>query len=513
VSRKDLPASGRIVSRNPATGEAIGDVPSAGENEAREAVAAARAAQPGWEAAGFERRAQVLLRFRDILIDRAEEVAALITRENGKTLQESVAMEILPVADLTTFFASRAHRILAPKPIRLRLLRHRASYVHYRPRGVVLVISPWNYPFSIATGEIVMALVAGNAVVHKPSSLTPLIALKTRELMAQAGLPDDAFRVVTGPGPLASSMVEMGVHYVSFTGSTETGARVAEACGRNLIPCRMELGGKDPAIVCADASPQRTVNALVWGGFGNAGQSCASIERVYVHTKVYDSILQQLVERTRRLRLGDPLSHDCDVGAITDARQLEVIERHVADAVARGARLMCGGRRREGPGLFYEPTVLADVTEEMAVMREETFGPLLPVARVASDEEAIERANDSEYGLTACLFTRNRRRALRLAGQLRFGTVMVNDAMSTHGVPETPWGGLRRSGIGRTHSEDGLRALCEPHHVNYDRLPSPRREPYWQPYSKRVYRTLITAMRVLMRSGVRAKLRAFDRRN
>jgi acyl-CoA reductase-like NAD-dependent aldehyde dehydrogenase len=508
------PADARpvVTSTDPATGEVLGSAPSFSDDEARAALAAARAAQPAWEAKGFEARARVLLRFRDLVIDGAEDLAGRISRENGKTLQEAVAMEILPVADLATYYATRAHRILAPRPIRLRLLRHRASYVHYRPRGVVLVISPWNYPFAIPTGEIVMALAAGNAVVHKPASLTPLIALRTRELMAEAGLPEGLYSVVTGPGSLGSTLIEAGVSYVSFTGSTETGRRVAELCGRNLVPCRMELGGKDPAIVCADASLERTANALIWGGFGNAGQSCASIERVYAHTAVHDALCEKVVERTRRLRPGDPTSPDCDLGAITDPRQLEVIERHVADALSRGARVLCGGKRRDGPGLFYEPTVLVDVTEEMAVMREETFGPLLPIARVQSEEEAVIRANDSEYGLTACVFTRDRRRGLRLAGQLRFGTVMLNDALFTHGVPETPWGGLRHSGLGRTHAEDGLRALCEPLHVNYERIRAPRREPYWQPYSKFVTRGLIAAMRVLYRSGLRNKLGAFGKR-
>jgi succinate-semialdehyde dehydrogenase/glutarate-semialdehyde dehydrogenase len=497
-----------IDARNPATGETLGQVPSATGDDARAALSAASAAQPAWEALGFEGRARVLLRFRDLVVDQAESIAADISRESGKTIQEALAMEVLAVVASATYFAGRAHRILAPRPIRLRLLRHRASVVHYRPRGVVLVISPWNYPFSIACGEILMALASGNTVVHKPSPLASLIALRTRALMSAAGLHEDVLRVVPGPGEIGARLIDAGVDYVSFTGSSDVGARVAEACGRRLIACHMELGGTDPAIVCADAPLDRTVNALIWGGFGNAGQSCAAIERVYVHESLHDALVARVVERVRALRPGNPISTECDLGAITDSARLAVIERHVADAVARGARVLCGGRRRDGPGNFYEPTVLVDVTEDMAVMREETFGPVLPIARVRDDDEAVTRANDSDYGLTACVFTRDRRRGFRLASRLRFGTVMLNDAMTAHGLPETPWGGLRRSGLGRTHSDDGLRALCHVHHVNYERVPGPRRDLFWPPYSTGAYRALLLAMRLIYRSGAKAKLAA-----
>ncbi len=496
---------GEIISRNKATGEELARVPSMTEEQARSAVDRARAAQPVWAAQTSEVRERIILRFRDLLIDRAEEIAELISKENGKTLQEAIEMEILPVADLCTYFAKNVRDILTPKSIRLHLLKHRGSYLHYKPRGVVLVISPWNFPFSIAHGEIVMSLLAGNTVVHKPASLTPLIALKGAELLQLAGLPAGALEVVTAPGAVASRMIDMGVNYVNFTGSVPVGQRVSEACGRNMIPCSLELGGKDPLVVCADADLERAANAIVWGAFANSGQVCASVERVYAVAPIYDQLVEKVVAKTRRLRQGDPLSPDTDVGAMTDPGQLDAVERQVADAVAKGARVLAGGKRREGPGLFFEPTVLVDVNDQMDVIREETFGPVVPLVKVDSEEEAIRRSNDSEFGLNAYVFTKDRERGRRIAERLEAGTVMVNEVLTTHAAPETPWGGVKKSGMGRVHSDDGLRALCETYHVNYDRIPSLARDPFWYPYSGKMYRGLVRAMRLLFRSGMRAK--------
>lgn len=501
-------SAGEIVSRNKGNGEVLGKVVSLSEQDAQEAVDNARRAQSAWAKHSFQTRSRVILRFRDLVLERADEIADLLARENGKTRLEALSMEIVPIVDLCTYFAKNAQEILAPRPIRLRLMRHRGSYVHYKPRGVVLVISPWNFPFSIAHGEIVMALLAGNSVVHKPASLTPLIAQKGAELLHEAGLPSGCLQVVTTPGSVAEKMIHMGVNYVNFTGSTAVGQRVAEACGRALIPYSLELGGKDPLIVCADADLERAANACVWGAFANAGQVCASVERVYAAAQIHDDLVNRVVEKTRRLRVGDPLSAKTDVGAITDEKQLEVIEKQVNDAVAKGAKVLVGGKRGPGPGLFFEPTVLIHATEDMDVVREETFGPVLPILRVESEEEAIRRANDSIYGLDAYVFSRDREKARKIAEQLEAGTVMINEVLTTYGAPETPWGGVKKSGIGRVHGDDGLRDLCERYHVNYDRIPGFARDPYWYPYSEKIYRGMLRAMRLLFGSDARTKLRA-----
>lgn len=490
-----------------ATGNRLGEVPARTVEECREAVKRARSAQKIWAKKSYEDRGRIMLRFRDALLDRIDETARLLSQENGKTLQESVMMEIMPIADLATYFARNAGRILSPKKIPLHLFLHRASYVHYKPRGVLLLISPWNFPFTIPTGEVIMALMAGNAVVHKPALLTPLIALHTRKLFDEAGLPPDIYQVVTAPGRTAMEMVGMGVDFVSFTGSTETGKAIAAEAGKYLIETTMELGGKDPAIVCEDANLNQAANSIVFGALANSGQVCASIERVYAVGKTYEPLVEKIVERVKRLRQGNPLD-EVDVGAMTDEGQLKIIEQQVDRAREQGAVIHTGGKRPDGPGLFYPPTVLTNVTETMDVVAEETFGPVIPVMRVESIDEAIERSNNSRYGLDAYVFTRDRKRGRQIAERLDAGTVQVNDWLPTHAAPETPWGGVKESGIGRVHGDDGLRHLCEAYHVNYDRTPMPDRLPISYPYSKQAYRMISGATKALYASSLTDRVRA-----
>ncbi|MFH0902811.1 MAG: aldehyde dehydrogenase family protein [Pseudomonadota bacterium] len=504
-SSSDTAATKTIEVRSPASGLKIGEVKSHNADEARVAIERARRAQEQWRRVDLEERARIVRRFRDLLLERAEEVSELISQENGKVLQEAFEMEVFPIVDLASYFATRASEILARRRIGLHLLKHRRSYIDYLPRGVVLVISPWNFPFAIPFGEVIIALLAGNAVVLKPASLTPLIALKGRDLFEEAGLDGDLLQVVPASGAVAFEMLGMGVDYVNFTGSTAVGARVAAECGRNLIPCSMELGGKDPAIVLPDADLDVVTGSLVWGAFANAGQVCASIERAYVHESVLDLVVRRVVEKTRQLRVGDPLADGTDVGAMTDAGQLEVVERQVERAIASGASALTGGARLQGHGQFYPPTVLVDVTDEMEVAREETFGPVLPIMKYASLDEAIERANNSEYGLNAYLYTQDRVAAREIAGRLEAGTVMINETLITHACPETPWFGIKRSGIGRVHSDDGMRDLCIAHHVNEEVVPVVRWSPFWQPYSHRMYRSLIGAARALDHSELATK--------
>jgi succinate-semialdehyde dehydrogenase/glutarate-semialdehyde dehydrogenase len=347
-----------------------------------------------------------------------------------------------------------------------------------------------------------MSLIGGNAVVLKPSEMTPLIALKAKELADSCGLPPDLFQVVTGRGATGAALIDAGIHYCVFTGSVATGRKVAAACGERLVPCTLELGGKAPAIVCADADLERAAAAIVWGGLANSGQVCASVERVYAHHAVHDELVARVVELVRGLRQGEATGA-VDLGAMTWHRQLQVVDDLVKSAVAAGARVAIGGERRPGPGLFYAPTVLTHVTEEMDVMRREIFGPVIPIASVASDAEAVERANDSRLGLLAYVFTQDRVRGRRLAESIEAGTVMINDTLATFGCPETPWGGVKNSGIGRTHSAAGLRDLCEVRHVNLDRIHI-KREPWWFPYTDKSYYRLRKLMQLLFGRGRRA---------
>lgn len=490
-------ADAKITSINPATGAPLGEVPDQTPAEVRAAVDTARAAQAAWAAQPLEARCKRVLRFAEVLMARADEVIDLLVQEGGKTRIEALGMEVILVADLVRYFAKHAPAMLAPEPLPLHLMKHRASYLHFVPRGVVGVISPWNFPFSIPLGETMMALIAGNGVVLKPSEVTPLIALKARELYLAADLPPDLFQVVTGRGAAGAALIDSGIDYCVFTGSVATGKRVAVACGERLIPCTLELGGKAPAVVCADADLDRAAQAITWGGFANSGQVCASVERVYAVDAIHDALVERIVKAARELRQGDASSGaDVDVGAMAWDQQVATVERLVASALASGAKLEIGGHRTPGQGLFYQPTVLTGCRQDMDVMRKEIFGPVIPIMRVTDEDQAVTLANDSQLGLLAYVFTRDRERGKRLAERISAGTVMINDVLSTYACPETPWGGVKQSGIGRTHSVHGLRDLCETRHVNHDRVALPR-EIWWYPYKASSFRALLRGAKLL----------------
>ena len=468
-------AAREIVSYDPATGEEVGRVPLRSAEEVAAAVARARAAQKGWGALSFRRRAEVVMRARALVLEGMDEVAALVSRESGKPDAEALAMEVVPTLDLMQFFARRAERMLRPEKIDIGLYRFlgRTSTVEYRPLGVVGIISPWNFPWAIPLGEVVMALMAGNSVVLKPSELTPLVGLKIGEVFGRAGLPAGVLEVVTGDGPTGAALVEAGPDKIMFTGSVATGRRVAEAAARKLIPVVLELGGKDPMIVFEDADLAAAAEAAVWGAFANSGQACASVERCYVAEPVAEEFTRRVVERAKALTQGAEPGVACDLGAMSSERQLLTVEEHVREAVARGARVLAGGGRARGcsgRGWFHEPTVLASVNHSMAVMREETFGPVLPLMTFRDEDEAVRLANDSPFGLTASVWTRDLRRGRRVASRIEAGTVMVNEVLYTHGIAQTPWGGVKQSGLGRTHGRLGLLEMVAPHHVHVNRL-------------------------------------------
>jgi acyl-CoA reductase-like NAD-dependent aldehyde dehydrogenase len=474
-----------IISYDPSTGEEIGRAPLMDSGDVAGALNRARAAQHDWAELSYRQRARFILRAREIVLEQLEQIATLISRETGKPAVEAISMEIVPTLDLMHYFAENTHRLLNHRRIGLGQygLMGRSSYVVYKPLGVVGIISPWNFPWATPLDEVVMALMAGNAVVVKPSELTPLTALKIGSVFKQAQLPDGLLEIVTGDGSTGAALVEADVNKVMFTGSVNTGRRVAEAAAKHLTPVVLELGGKDPMIVLEDANLANTARAAVWGAFCNSGQACASIERCYVHESVAKEFIDLVVEETRQLKQDQALKDAVDVGAMTNERQLQLVEDHVSDAVKHGAEVRMGGHRvNHSHGWFHQPTVMTGVDHSMKLMRDETFGPVLPIMTFKTDEEAIRLANDSVYGLTASVFTRDIARGRRIAEKIDAGTVMVNEVVYTHAVAQTPWGGVKQSGYGRTHGRLGLLEMVTPQHIHVNLIPGIP-DVWWFPYT------------------------------
>lgn len=481
-----------IASVNPASGEVLHEFDSAAEVEVRAAVERARSAQPGWDALGLMRRVQVLRRFQNLLEEKKSEVARLITQEAGKPCVEALLTEVLVVLDATQFALTQAPALLREQRVAHAnlVMKAKRAWVRREPYGVVGIISPWNYPFATPGTEAVAALVAGNGVVIKPSEFTTLCALQLQDLMSAAGLPENVLQVVPGGGTTGAALVNSSVDKLIFTGSVSSGKKVAQAAATRLLPVVLELGGKDPMLVLDDANVGVASSAAVWGAFVNAGQACLSVERCYVHRSLYQRFLSAVVEKTAKLRVGNGLDPETEVGPMIHQRQLQIVEEHVEDARAQGARLLAGGNRLPhlGPN-FYAPTVVADVRQDMRLMREETFGPVLPVMAFDSDEEALGLANDSEFGLAASIWTHNRGRGEALAGRLQAGTVMVNDVISCYGISEAPHGGVKASGLGRTHGRLGLEEMVRVKYVDSDLLPR-LRKVWWYGYGPEFQRQM-----------------------
>jgi succinate-semialdehyde dehydrogenase/glutarate-semialdehyde dehydrogenase len=465
--------STEIISINPGTGEELGRIPISSPAEIENAVARARAAQPAWANLSFAERGKVILKARELMLAQVDELGLLISQETGKPVSEAIAMEVVPTLDAMYFLARKASNLLRPQKIDIGQygLMGRSSKVVYKPIGVVGIISPWNFPLATPAQEVVMALMAGNSVVLKPSELTTLTALKLGESFRAASLPAGLFEIVSGFGAAGASLINARVDKIMFTGSVATGKRVAAAAAQHLTPVVLELGGKDPMIVLEDADIPNAARGAVWGAFANSGQACASVERCYVQETVAPQFLALVLAETATLKQDVGTVPDTDVGAMTNERQLQIVEEHVADALARGAKVVSGGKRvANAKGYFYPPTVLTNVAHDMKVMRDETFGPLLPVMTFKTEDEAVALANDSVFGLTASVWTQDIGRGRRVAEKIAAGTVMVNEVLYTHGIAQTPWGGVKESGYGRTHGRAGLLELVNPHHIHVNRF-------------------------------------------
>ena len=474
----------RLALANPATLEPIGEIEVADANDAGAAVERARKAQADWSALPVAERSRFMIRGLEALLARQDEIIDTVMQETGKPKTEALQMEVYAVCDALNFYAKNAAKILKPQSRRLHgMLRFlKKLRIVYRPLGVVGVISPWNGPFVLAMNPTIQALMAGNAVILKPSEVTPFSGQLAADILADAGLPDGLFQVLSGDGETGAALCRAGVDKISFTGSVETGRRVAVACAEQLIPCTLELGGKDAMIVCDDAHLDYAAAGAVGGAFMNTGQYCCGTERVYVVDSLADAFVDKVVERVAALRQG--AEGEFDVGAIFWPRQLEIIEEHMDDARARGARVLTGGRRNPSlQGLFYEPTVVVDVNHEMKLMTAETFGPILPIMRVQDEEEALRLANDSAYGLGGNVWTRDPRKGLSLAERMHTGSVCINDMTMTYGVQEAPFGGRKESGVGQVNGEVGLRGYCHAEPILVDRRGgkmSTQRYPYSQ---------------------------------
>jgi acyl-CoA reductase-like NAD-dependent aldehyde dehydrogenase len=511
-SKPKSKAKSTLESFNPATGELVGAVETITPSKVQGIVDDVAEVQPFWAALSLDDRARYLRRAGDVVLAEIDEIAELLTNEQGKPRVESYTMEVLPTIDSLKWIADNGPDILSDEKLSMpAILKSKRAKFTYEPIGVVGVIAPWNYPWSIPFGEVAIALMCGNGVVLKPASLTPLIGERIRETFEKAGLPEGLVRTVHGGGRIGDALVKSSAGKIFFTGSVEVGRKVGVECAKRMKGSVLELGGKDPQIVCADADLANAVSGAVWGGFANAGQTCSGIERVYVHEQVADAFLHGVVRETERLTVGDPREWTTEIGPMVSEDQAAIVTELVDDAVNSGATKLTGGpTNMKGSsanglrGSFIAPVILTGVTHEMRIMKEEIFGPVLPIVTVSSEQEAIELANDSQFGLGASIWTKDRAKGERMSHEIESGMVWVNDHSFSHGACQCAWGGVKDSGLGRSHSKFGFYECVNIKQLAWE--PGWTRDIWWQPYDRKLADALRSSAQVLYsRNGNRMK--------
>lgn len=491
---------GQATDYNPANGEIVGVVDNTDMTQFPAMVEKARSAQTQWSTLSYEERGKYLLKMRRYVIDNADELARVISSSNGKTRVDAMVSEVMTAASACNWYAKNAAKVLKPKSRAMGsiLFFNKRTRIEYMPLGVVGIIAPWNYPMAIPFHELLMGLMAGNAVILKVADATSQVGVIINDIVSSAGLPDGLFQMVYARGSVVSSaMLENGINKLFFTGGVSTGKTIMAAAAQTLTPVSLELGGNDPALVLNDADVERTSNGIIWAGFQNAGQSCGGAERVYVQEGIYDEFMDALCKKVNALRHGVPTDeHSVDIGSMTTDKQRDAVVEHVEDAVAKGARIVAESKAvgDTDKGFFHPAMVLADCTHDMETMKDETFGPIVAVTKFKTIDEAVKLANQSNLALSASVWTKDVKKGRRIASLIEAGVVAVNDHLYTHGMAENPWGGWKESGMGgRTHGHEGLKEMVNEKAVNWDWV-NANSNLWWHPHDKQSYNALKNAL-------------------